>query len=150
MEEEEFFEEDLTLDEQIAGEGEKKPGKRGRKKLSKDKVKEKPTKAKSKAKPGGRLIPKTVDLTWVVVAVICAFVLGFVTRGFFVVQKATTTMPGTQQTVPGGQEAPPLTPEQIEQGMPEGHPPLEGETTAPRETETETSTSESTAPTTKP
>lgn len=151
MEEEEFFEEDLTLDEQVARESGKKPKKKGKKKSAKGKAKEKPDRAKIKAKPRGRVSPIMVDLTWVVVVVVCAFVLGFVARGFFVVQPTTTT-PGMQQTMPGGQQAPSLTPEQLQEGMPEGHVPVEeGATpTTPGSTQTETPASKSTTPTTKP
>jgi hypothetical protein len=78
-------------------------------------------------------IPQSVDLVWTVAFVVVAFVVGFFVRGIF--EPATTATPGLSETfntspsVEGLQQAPALTEEQAQQGIPQGHPSIGGETT---------------------
>ncbi|HCG99252.1 MAG: hypothetical protein A2074_00315 [Candidatus Aquicultor primus] len=78
-------------------------------------------------------IPQSVDLVWTVAFVVVAFVVGFfVGRIFMPETTASPALSDTFNTAPsvqGEQSAPALTEEQAQQGVPQGHPSLGGETT---------------------
>ncbi len=64
-------------------------------------------------------LPQSVDLTWAVALVVVAFVVGFLVRGLFIPATSVTANTGLTGT---GVQAPELTPEQIQGGLPAGHP----------------------------
>jgi hypothetical protein len=78
-------------------------------------------------------IPQSVDLVWTVAFVVVAFVVGFFVRGIF--EPAPTVSTGLSDTfntapsVQQEQSAPPLSEDQAQQGIPQGHPSIGGETT---------------------
>ncbi|MDP2210824.1 MAG: hypothetical protein Q8J63_03675 [Candidatus Aquicultor sp.] len=80
-------------------------------------------------------IPQSVDLVWTVAFVVVAFVVGFfVGRIFMPETTASPALSDTFNTAPSVQgeqsaPAPALTEEQAQQGVPQGHPSLGGETT---------------------
>lgn len=144
FEDEEEFEDDDEDDDDFIDEDEfedeeevkAKPKKKSSKKSVKRKQPAKKIAAVSTERP-------QLDIVWVAVLVVIAFMVGYVIRGMF----ATTTQQTgvNQQTVPTeGMTAPPLTPEQMQTGeMPPGHPGGEGtegggttETTQPSAEET--------------
>ncbi|MBS3909142.1 MAG: hypothetical protein KGZ93_05905 [Actinobacteria bacterium] len=82
-------------------------------------------------------IPQSVDLVWTVAFVVVAFVAGFFIRGVFMpattaspgLSETFNTAPGAQGMPQGGQSAPALSEDQVQQGIPQGHPDIGGETT---------------------
>lgn len=85
------------------------------------------------AKPAASDQPLKIDVVWVAAFVVVAFVAGFFVRGLFITPATTTpsvndsftNIPGAQ----GGQTAPPLEEGQLQEGLPQGHPSIGGETT---------------------
>ncbi len=91
-----------------------------------EKVKPKKVVKRVKKKPAKRVAPiqterPQLDIVWVAILVVVAFMVGFFIRGLF-------TAPAQQQGIntqsPGGSlSAPPLSPEQMQNGeLPPGHP----------------------------
>lgn len=125
MEHDDFFEEDLTLDEALE-EGPKAK-----------KAKKKPAKSAKSAKESGtgktekkaQAAPEmqSVQLTWVIALVISAFIVGFLTSRFFGNSASgyVQGLPAGHTPVVPGQQAPPLSQEQMKAGqLPEGHVPI--------------------------
>ncbi len=138
MEHDDFFEDDLAYDEEIPKETSK--GKAKGKSAGK-------AKGKSKAEPPKSRVTDSSDeseapmvsLNWVIAIAVAALIVGFVARGMFqpaqtqygaattgtgtVQQGGTGDQTGTTQLPPGhpqvqpGQQAPPLTQEQIDAGV---------------------------------
>ena len=125
MEHDDFFEDDLDYEEPAP---KKAPGK------SKGKGKAKPLAKSSARSPREMDETPMVSLNWVIAIAVAALIVGFVARGMFQpTQQLTTTAAtgaagttqgtGTTQLPPGhpqvqpGQQAPPLSQDQINQGL---------------------------------
>jgi hypothetical protein len=79
-----------------------------------------------KTKPSA--LTAKIEVWIAAILMVVAFGVGFVMRGF-TAQESTTT-PGIEQTVPGTTsgvvQAPALTDQQLQQGLPQGHPTFTG------------------------
>jgi len=80
----------------------------------------------------GISIPQQVDVIWAVALVVVAFVVGFFVRGLFLpaatitpADNISTFAPGAPSGAPGS--APALTEDQVQGGLPQGHPNIGGE-----------------------
>lgn len=136
MADDSFFEDETLVESEAQ---EKEPKTKGvNKQAPKKAVKKRP-----KKKGKGQAQEPSLGLVWVTVLVLFSFFLGF-SLGMWVIPSLTGGTSETQQQQQPA--APPLTQDQLQQGMPEGHPTVGGTGETPSGTSTPSGESPGTAP----